>query len=177
MKNGMLHALVNNAATQKIDSTANLSLQDFHESQVVNVCAPFALVKSFLTDLTKTGGAVVNISSIHSSLTKPQFVAYASSKAGLTGLTNALAVDIGAMGVKTFAIEPAAIDTDMLRSGFSGNPEALAKLNEYHPTMKIGQPEEVAGITSYLINGASSFLNGSVIKLTGGIHGRLHDPD
>ena len=174
-KNLALKGIINNAAAQILGSTAALSYTDWEETLQTNLLAPFFLVQAFLPELEKAAGAVVNISSIHEKLTKPGFVAYATSKSALSGLTRAMAVDLGGR-VRVNAICPAAIHTPMLAAGFAERPEAFAALHDAHPTGRIGLPEEVAHLARYLIAEAPVFLNGSCFGLDGGIAGRLHDP-
>ena len=132
-------------------------------------------MQALLPELEKARGAVVNISSIHEKLTKAGFVAYSTSKTALSGLTRAMAVDLGAR-VKVNAICPAAIKTPMLAAGFEGRADAFDALHQAHPGGRIGLPEEVAHLARYLIAEAPAFLNGSCLGLDGGIAGRLHDP-
>lgn len=117
---------------------------------------------------------MINISSIYARLTKANFVAYASSKAALSGMTRAMAVDLGGR-VRVNAIEPAAIVTDMLKAGFAGAPERFAQLQDCHPQGRIGSPEEVAALAAAIASGELRFLHGACIAMEGG-SGRLHDP-
>lgn len=172
---GALHALVNNAAIQILGGTASLTRSDWRTTLDVNLIAPFLLTQAFLPELERARGAVVNISSIHATLTKVGFVAYATSKAALSGMTRALAIDLGAR-VKVNAIEPAAIDTDMLRAGFCGNEAAFRELEAAHPCGSIGDPESVSRLALMLADAESHFLHGACIEVSGGIGARLHDP-
>lgn len=174
-KNLVLKGIINNAAAQKLGNTATLSYSDWEETIQTNLLAPFFLVQSFLSELESAAGSVVNISSIHEKLTKPGFVAYATSKSALSGLTRAMAVDLGGR-VRVNAICPAAISTPMLAAGFAERPDAFAALHGAHPSGRIGTPEEVAHLARYLIAEAPAFLNGGCLGLDGGIAGRLHDP-
>lgn len=170
-----LKGLVNNAAAQLLGSTSQLSPAQWQETLETNLLAPFFLVQLFLLQLEKAQGSIVNISSIHEKLTKRGFVAYATSKTALSGLTRAMAVDLGGK-VRVNAICPAAIGTSMLAAGFAGNPDALASLQSAHPSGRIGMPEEVALVARFLVSEAPPFLTGSCLGLDGGIAGRLHDP-
>lgn len=174
-KNLELRGIVNNAATQILGGVDSLNYSAWDETLQTNLLAPFFLVQAFLPELEKAAGAVVNISSIHEKLTKSGFVAYATSKSALSGLTRAMAVDLGGR-VRVNAICPAAIHTPMLAAGFAERPDAFAALHGAHPTGRIGLPEEVAHLARYLIAEAPDFLNGSCLGLDGGIAGRLHDP-
>jgi len=170
-----LQGLINNAAVQILGPTTKLSFADWQETLETNLLAPFFLAKLFLPEIEKTQGSIINISSIHEKLTKPGFVAYATSKSALSGLTRALAVDLGGK-VRVNAICPAAIGTPMLAAGFAGKPTALASLQNAHPSGRIGMPEEVAQLARFLVSDAPPFLTGSCLGLDGGIAGRLHDP-
>lgn len=170
-----LQALVHNAAVQRLGPTAELDHADWAGTLQVNLLAPFFLTQALLPELEATSGCVVHISSIHARLTKPGFVAYATSKAALSGMTRALAVDLAGR-VRVNAIEPAAIATDMLRAGFAGRDDAFAALEACHPQGRIGTPEEVAALALALADGHLRFLHGACIAMDGGIGGRLHDP-
>lgn len=175
LPNGELNVLINNAALQILCDTNSFKAEDWQQTLNVNLTAPFLLVQSFLPELIAAKGNVINISSIHAQLTKPGFVAYATSKAALSGLTKALAVDIGEH-VRVNAISPAAIETEMLRAGFERNVEGYDRLVSHHPSKVIGAPSDVADIALMLAT-TGAFLNGSIIGLDGAISSRLHDPN
>lgn len=170
-----LAALVNNAATQTIARTEEIKAEDWDRVLRVNLTAPFFLTQGLLQALRSGRGCVINIGSIHGHLTKPGFVSYATSKSALEGLTRALAVDIGE-GVRVCSIAPAAIRTPMLEAGFEGHPSALADLALHHPVKAIGEPFEVAAAALFLASAPGSFLNGTNLRIDGGIAARLHDP-
>lgn len=170
-----LNVLINNAAVQVLGGVGSLSMADWNQTLNVNLLAPFALVQGLLLQLDAADGCVINVSSIHARLTKPNFVAYATSKAALSGMTRAMAVDLGAR-VRVNAIEPAAIETDMLKAGFAHQPEEYVILQGCHPQGRIGTPAEVASLALSIACGNLRFLHGTCIAMDGGISGRLHDP-
>ena len=170
-----LHAIINNAAIKTIKNISDLTVDDLINSFKVNCAAPFLLIKYFLRDLEKSNGSVVNISSIHAELTKPKFVAYATSKSALTGLTKSLAIELGGK-IRVNAIAPAAIATPMLNDGFINKPEDFIKLSSFHPVGRIGEPNEVSQLAVFLTSSYAGFINGAVFKIDGGISSRLHDP-
>jgi NAD(P)-dependent dehydrogenase (short-subunit alcohol dehydrogenase family) len=171
-----LDVLINNAAIQILGGADSLTRQNWQTTLDVNLLAPFLLTQALLPELEAAKGSVINIGSIHARLTKKNFVAYATSKAALAGMTRALAIDLGPR-VRVNAIEPAAIETDMLKAGFAGKPELYAQLEACHPQQRIGQPEEVSRLALAIAAGGMSFLHGACIGLDGGISGRLFDPD
>ncbi len=172
-----LNGIVNNAAIQVLGSVAELKLRDFEATLRINLTAPLMLAQLFMPELCEARGAIVNIGSIHARLTKPRFISYATSKSALRGLTQAMAVDLGACGVRVNTIEPAALNTQMLKDGFRGHPEAFKKLRDFHPVERIGDPMEVAKIAAFLLGEDCRFMTGSVLSADGAISVRLHDPD
>jgi NAD(P)-dependent dehydrogenase (short-subunit alcohol dehydrogenase family) len=170
-----VNVLINNAAVQILGGVSSLSVADWHRTLDVNLLAPFVLTQGLLAELELAGGSVINISSIHARLTKANFVAYATSKAALSGMTRAMAVDLGGR-VRVNAIEPAAIATDMLRAGFADRPEDYARLESCHPQGRIGTPDEVAALALSLASGDLRFMHGTCVGIDGGISGRLYDP-
>ena len=168
--------LINNAATQILGETKKISQADWQKTLDVNLTAPFLLSQSLVDDLQKTKGSILNISSVHALQTKPQFCAYATSKAALSGLTRSMAVDLGG-GVRVNSLRPAAIETKMLKAGFEGKSELFAQLNQFHPSQRIGRPQEVAEFAVFIMSDRSEFINGADLSIDGAISARLHDPD
>lgn len=173
--NGRLDALINNAATQIIQRVETLTRDDWQRTLNVNLLAPFFLTQALVGVLAEAGGSVVNISSIHARLTKPQFVAYATSKAALSAMTRSMCLEFG-QRFRVNAIEPAAIETEMLKQGLVATEGAYEILKDYHPVGRIGSPNEVARATVWLCSNESSFTNGACVLVDGGISNALHGP-
>jgi NAD(P)-dependent dehydrogenase (short-subunit alcohol dehydrogenase family) len=169
-----LHVLINNAAVQILGSIDEISLEDWNQTFNVNITGPFLLSQCFLKKLEKNNGSIINIASIHQQLTKRRFLAYATSKSALVGLTRAMSVDLKGK-VRVNAISPAAIDTQMLRDGFNNDNDKVQLLNELHPLQRIGQPEEVSKLALLLADNKLDFINGANINIDGGISNVLKD--
>lgn len=172
--NAGLAALINNAAVQILGGADSLTRNDWQQTLNVNLVAPFIWTQALLPALEHAKGSVINISSIHAKLTKKNFLAYATSKAALSGMTRAMAVDIGAR-VRVSAIEPAAIDTQMLRAGFADNEAGYISLKRFHPSNSIGTPEGLANVALAMVNIPGIFFNGATIAFDGGIGSALND--
>lgn len=174
-----LRVLINNAAVQILGGVDHLGRSDWQSTLDVNLLAPFLLTQALLPDLEATNGSsasVINIGSIHARLTKKGFVAYATSKAALAGMTRAMAIDLGPR-IRVNAIEPAAIETEMLKAGFVDKPDQYAGLSRIHPQQRIGEPEEVAFFALAIADGGMRFLHGACIGIDGGLASRLFDPE
>jgi len=169
-----LDVLINNAATQILAPLEKLTFQNWEKTININLNSVFILIKALLPMLEKVKGNVVNIASIHATLTKSNFSAYATSKAGLIGLTNSLAVELGSR-VRVNAVCPAAIQTPMLDRGFVNGAEDVKKLKDFHPTGSIGSVDDVVRAVLFLSDDKNLFVNGTVMNLDGGIAGVLHD--
>ena len=167
--------VINNAALQITKPLRTLSIDEFLSSQQINVVAPFVLAKLFDELLRKAKGSLVNIGSIHSTLTKPQFCAYSTSKAALSGLTRALALEF-AGDVTVNVILPGATRTDMLLAGFREQPEKYQALESFQPVGRIAEPEEIAHLALFLCSEQARFITGSDFPIDGGIGACLHDP-
>jgi NAD(P)-dependent dehydrogenase (short-subunit alcohol dehydrogenase family) len=169
--------VINNAAEQILKSVPEIEWQDWENSFAVNTVAPFFLVQGLLQQLKVSRGHVINISSIHAKLTKPNFACYAASKSALEALTRSLALELSPKGISVNAVAPAAISTRMLHAGFEGAPAKLRELENFHPSKSIGTPEEVSVFIKNITDQEGGFLTGSVLEFNGGIAGRLYDPD
>lgn len=172
-----LNLLVNNAAVQITEKTEEISIESWNQTLSTNLSAPFFLSQKLLPFFSSIDGSIINISSIHARLTKPKFVSYATSKAAISGMTKAMAIDLGSR-LRINAIEPAAIATTMLEE--SVPPENLknfiSHLASFHPQNRIGSPDEMANLVYSITSGDLRFVHGACISIDGGISSRLHDP-
>lgn len=170
-----LDVLVNNAAYQYVSLTHPMPVDELTRSYSINVIAPYLLITELADVMTAGLASVVNIGSVHSRLTKPGFVGYATTKAALAALTRGLALDYGDR-LRINCLEPASVETPMLLEGFKACPEKKAALEQYHPQKRIGTPAEIAAMALALSSGDVRFLHGACIDMSGGIASRLHDP-
>lgn len=110
-------------------------------------------------------GVIVNCGSIHSWVGKHGVTAYAASKGGVKLLTQTLAIDYASKGIRVNAVCPGYIDTPLL----SGIDQIAKKdLEDLHPIGRLGKPEEVANVVSFLASDEASFVNGTAILVDGG---------
>jgi NAD(P)-dependent dehydrogenase (short-subunit alcohol dehydrogenase family) len=170
-----LELLINNAAIQCLGEIKDLDLNLWNKTLNVNLLAPYFLIQGLLDDLKEANGCVINISSIHARATKSNFVAYATSKAAISGMNRALSVEIGSL-VTFYCIEPAAVLTNMLKDGFANCPEKLNELAACHPSGEISSPLQLSEFMYFLFNKRITALQGTAIEFGGGISGRLYDP-
>jgi NAD(P)-dependent dehydrogenase (short-subunit alcohol dehydrogenase family) len=167
---GLLHALVNNAAiSPKAADGSRLramdtTLHDWQRVFQVNFFAPVMLARGLVDQLTAARGSVVNVTSIAGSRVHPFAGApYATSKAALAALTREMAADFGPLGIRVNAISPGEIDTAILSPG---TDKIVAQL----PMQRLGTPDEVAKAIYFLCTEASSYVTGAELHINGGQH-------
>lgn len=166
-----IDALINNAAIQIKKKMKDINYLDWKNTLDTNLIAPFILVQKLENLLYD--GCVVNISSIHASQTKKDFLLYSTSKGAITSLTKGLALEL-APKISVNSILPAAIETEMLKSGLSEDNYKL--LEKFHPTKNIGTPKGLSELVYHLCK-KNDFLTGACIEYDGGISKLLHDPE
>lgn len=171
-----LKGLINNAAVQRLASLAEFEENAVRESLEVNVLAPMLLSQLFLAELQNSRGSIINIGSIHSRLTKPGFICYATTKSALEGLTRSMAVELGAQQIRVNLIQPGAVETTMLRASFAGDPEGFGRLKICQPVQRLADPAEIARVAAFLLSNEAVFMTGATVAVDGGIGARLHDP-
>ncbi|WP_370227621.1 SDR family NAD(P)-dependent oxidoreductase [Cognatishimia sp.] len=168
---GGLDILVNNAGVMHEGTVLESSLDDWNVTLQVNLTAPFLLIKSALPHLIERQGAIVNIGSIEGLGSNPRHPAYCASKAGLHGLTRAVAVDHGPDNVRCNAVAPGWIDTELNIAFIEslGDPEEFrAKIGDIHPLRRTGDPKDVGALVTWLASDAAAFVTGQVWTVDGG---------
>ncbi|MCS7186385.1 MAG: SDR family oxidoreductase [Armatimonadetes bacterium] len=173
---GGVDILVNNAGIVHRSHIVDTTSDDFDFVIGVNLKGAFLCIKHAAPIMRRRGGGViVNISSLHAFATLPNLAVYASSKAGLVGLTKAAALDLGDWNIRVVAICPAAVDTPMLRDKPT-EEENIAAANRWKKASPIGlllQPEDVANLVAWLVSDEARGLTGVAVVLDAGVSADL----
>ena len=176
---GQLDILVNNAGVMREGTVEETSLDDWHLQMQINLTAPFLLIRSAMPLLRAARGAIVNVGSIEGLGNNPRHPAYGASKAGLHGLTRAVAVDHGPDGIRCNAVAPGWIDTPLNQDFIASLAEPAAfrsKIGGIHPLGRTGAPKEVAELICWLASDSASFVTGQVWTIDGGRMSKLSLP-
>ena len=162
--------LVNNAGLQGFKSFLKITAEEWNQVLEVSLTGTFNCCQAVVPDMVQAGwGRIVNISSSSAQGGQPFMTHYVAAKAGVIGLTKALALELGPKGITVNTIPPSMIDTPMLRDseqkGLLGNVEdAIAKT----PVRRMGRPEDIAAACAFLVRDEASYITGQVIGVNGG---------
>jgi meso-butanediol dehydrogenase/(S,S)-butanediol dehydrogenase/diacetyl reductase len=176
---GRIDVLVNNAGQMQEIGLADMTLAMWQDNLMVNLTAPFLMIRSALPALRRTRGSIVNIGSVEGLAANPGHAAYCASKAGLHGLTRAVAIDHGDEGIRCNAVAPGWIDTPLNESFIENreDPEGFRRnIGRIHPVGRTGSPEEVAALVAFLAAEESSFITGQIYSIDGGRMAKLSLP-
>ena len=168
---GRLDIAFNNAGVLgEAGPSTGVSEAGFSETLAVNLTASFLAAKHQIAEMTKHGGGSVIFTStfVGYSLGFPGLAAYAASKSGLIGLTQALAAEFGPQQVRVNAILPGAVDTDMYRD-MNDTADKQAFVTGLHALKRVAQPAELARSVLYLASHDASFVTGTASLVDGGV--------
>jgi meso-butanediol dehydrogenase/(S,S)-butanediol dehydrogenase/diacetyl reductase len=173
---GRLDIVVANAGVGLGGSAADVTDDDWRTTLDVNLTGAMRLVRAAMPALTEAKGAIVLVSSISGFVASSSSVAYVASKAGLIGLTKAIAVDSGPLGVRANALCPGWVRTQMgddamadLARGYGGTlDEAYARATSLVPLRRAAEPSEVAACALFLASDAASYVHGTTLLVDGG---------
>lgn len=164
---GRIDVLVNNAGIAgKAAPITEVDPREWAQVIAVDLTSVFLCCRSVMPHMTGRGsGAIVNVASIAGKEGNPNMVPYSSAKAGVIGLTKALAKEVALQGVRVNAIAPAVIETAILSQL---TPEQVAYMKSRIPMGRFGKPHEAAAVVSFLASDASSFVTGQCYDVSGG---------
>ena len=178
-KAGRLDVLINNAGVMEEGTVEETTLDAWHRTLQVNLTVPFLLTKFAMPHLRVMQGSIVNIGSIEGLGSNPRHPAYCASKAGLHGLTRAVAVDHGSEGVRCNAVAPGWIDTELNSDFIEAMPDPVAfreRIGGIHPIGRTGTAEEVAAMVAFLASEEAAFVTGQIYTVDGGRTAKLSLP-
>ena len=176
---GRLDVLVNSAGLMLEAGIEDMSPEDWNRTMQVNLTAPFLMIRAALPHLRASRGTIVNVGSIEGLGANPGHAAYCASKAGLHGLTRAVAVDHGKDGIRCNAVAPGWIDTDLNEDFIGSMPDPAAfrrNIGRIHPLGRTGSTGEVAALIAFLAAQESGFITGQVYTIDGGRMAKLSLP-
>lgn len=167
---GRLDILVNNAGVEKNADFWSVTEADYDLVLNVNLKGVFFVTQAFVRHLmeTKRPGKIINMSSVHEELPFPHFAPYCMSKGGLKMMTRDLAIELAPLGITVNSIAPGAIETP-INTKLLHDPVKLKALLGHIPLHRLGQPEDIAGITVFLASSEADYMTGTTLFADGGL--------
>ena len=172
---GSLSTLVNLAGWLRVSVATQQTEEDFERTIAIHVKGTWLMCRAALPELLKgSGGAIVNMSSMQAYRAIPGRVAYEAAKAGISGMTRALALEFGPGGVRVNAICPGVIVTERSQSMHDADtPEEHAQRILAYPLRRLGTPEDVVNVALFLASDEASWVTGIDLVVDGGISVQL----
>lgn len=163
---GQVDCLINNAAISSFSLFTDITLEDWNDMISVNLTGAFLYSRNVIADMLKRkNGRIINITSMWGLVGASCEVHYSAAKAGLIGMTKALAKELGPSGITVNTIAPGVINTEM---NAKLTDEDKAALVNDTPVMRIGEPSDIAEAALFLAGDGASFITGEVLNVSGG---------
>lgn len=164
---GEISVLVNNAGISEQKLLTDITDSDWENMISTNLSGAFYFCRAVLTYfIHRKSGRIINISSMWGETGGSCEVHYSAAKAGLIGLTKALAKEVAPSGITVNAVSPGVINTEMVTKL---GKDTVDMLREEIPVMRLGTPEDVANAVSFLADDRASYITGQIISVNGGI--------
>lgn len=177
---GGVDVLVNNAGMMTEAGLGTLTVEQWDRVMAVNVRGPAFLAQAVVPVMERRGGgSIINVGSVEGLSANPNHVAYVASKAALHGMTRAMAVDLGAVGIRVNTIAPGWIISDLSERYLGDRDDAdaaRAELLRMHPVGRLGRADDVGGAAVFLAGDTSAFMTGQTVVVDGGRTARLPTP-
>ncbi|MGC8481923.1 MAG: SDR family NAD(P)-dependent oxidoreductase [Acidimicrobiales bacterium] len=165
---GPASVLVNAAGILRRQPTLSVTVEEWRKTMDVNVLGTLQGCQCFGAGMIERNrGSIINIASLNTFVSLTEVAAYAASKAAIGALTKSLAVEWGPKGVRTNAIAPGVLRTE-LNAAMLDDTERGRELLLRTPMGRFGHPDEIAGTAVYLASQAASFVNGEIVVVDGG---------
>ena len=168
---GKIDILVNNAGIAEFREFLSMTEEEWERTININLKGYFLCSQACAKEMAKQkSGSIINIGSIAMGQTGvgfPNLVHYVSTKGGVAGMTEALAIDLAPYNIRVNNIAPGVIETPMV-DPIKSNPEGLKGLLARLPMKRMGQPEEISSAVVFLASDAASYITGATLNIDGG---------
>ncbi|MEM6463654.1 MAG: glucose 1-dehydrogenase [Pseudomonadota bacterium] len=172
---GSVTGLVNNAGRNSNSDPVTMTEDEWDAVFDVDLKAAWLAARSVLPAMVAAKkGSIVNIASVHATMTYPGFFPYAAAKSGLVGMTRSLALDMGQYQIRVNALSPGYTETALVKEFFANNdPSLQEQVLNVHPMRRIATPGEIANCIVFLLSDEASFVTGADWRVDGGLTARF----
>ena len=165
---GRVDILVNNAGVYEFSPLEKVTEEHFHKHFNLNVLGLLLASQAAARQFDSSGGSIINISSVVSTLAIPQSAVYSGTKGAVDAITRSLASELGPRGVRVNAIRPGMVETQGTQSAGITESDMRKQVEAQTPLGRIGQPRDIAGAAVFLASDDSAWITGETFVISGG---------
>ena len=166
---GRLDVLVNNAGIYEFAPIEEITAEHFHKQFDLNVLGLLLATQEAVKHFDRSGGSVVNISSVVATMGTPAAAVYSATKAAVDAVTRSLAKELGPRNIRVNSINPGMVDTEGVRSSGISESDFRRQIESQTPLGRIGQPGDIAPAAVFLASSDSAWLTGESLYISGGL--------
>lgn len=165
---GRVDILVNNAGIYEFLSLDKINEEHFHKQFNVNVLGLLLASQAAARQFDGSGGSIINISSIVSTLAVPESAVYSGTKGAVDAITRSLASELGPRGIRVNAIRPGIVETEGTHSIGIPESDMRKQVEAQTPLRRTGQPQDITGMAAFLASDDSAWITGETFVISGG---------
>lgn len=168
-KLGSLDILINNAGIQTTSPSHQLATSDFDRVIQVNLRGTYLCARQVIQHFLEqgNGGVIINVSSVHEIIPRPQYISYSMSKGAMENMTKTLALEYAPHGIRVNAIAPGATATPI--NSWTDDEETRREVESHIPLGRVGTASEMGAITTFLASDAAAYITGQTLFVDGGL--------
>jgi 3-oxoacyl-[acyl-carrier protein] reductase len=163
-----LDVLVNNAGIYEFSPLDSITEEHFHKQFNLNVLGVILAAQAAAKLFDNTGGSIINLSSVVSTLAFPNASVYSGTKGAIDSITRSLASELGPRGIRVNAIRPGMVETEGTHAAGIENSDMQKQVKAQTPLGRLGQPQDIAGTAVFLASADSSWITGETFVISGG---------
>lgn len=165
---GRVDVLVNNAGIYEFLPLEKVTEEHFHKQFNLNVLGLLLASQAAARQFNGSGGSIINISSVVSTLAVPQSAVYSGTKGAVDAITRSLASELGPRGIRVNAIRPGMVETEGTHSAGIAESDMRKQVEAQTPLGRIGQPQDIAAAAVFLASDDSAWITGETFVISGG---------
>ncbi|HMJ89832.1 MAG TPA: glucose 1-dehydrogenase [Candidatus Acidoferrum sp.] len=167
---GKVDVLVNNAGIYEFAPLEEVTEENFHKQFNLNVLGLLLTTQEAVKHFAPTGGSIVNVSSVVSTLGFPAAAVYSGTKGAVDAITRSLSKELGPRGIRVNAINPGMVETEGVHAAGIAESDMRKQTEAATPLGRIGQPQDIATVATFFASSDSAWITGQTVNITGGFH-------